>query len=265
MNKRDQYDENGKLGTNSNNKIGKIIGVLSGKGGVGKSTVAANLAMALARTGYKVGILDADITGPSIPRILNAENQKAIMYPHGLEAVAIDTNLKAISLNFMIDQEDKPVIWRGPIITNTVKQFYQDIIWEELDYLVIDMPPGTGDVALTIMQSFPLDGLVMVTVPQDMVHMIVAKALHMARRLEIEVLGLVENMSYIQCPHCNEKISIFETAEKEEFLKQQDLEQLASLPININYTRRDLLSPSEQEEFDRLAGKIVAKLKSRTK
>ncbi len=248
------------IGTNSMNKFKHVIGVLSGKGGVGKSTVAVNLAMALQRAGNKVGILDADITGPSVPRILNAEDKKALMFEHGLHAVEIEDGLKAMSLNFLIDEENKPVIWRGPIITNTVKQFYQDVIWEELDYLIIDMPPGTGDVALTIMQSFQLDGIVMVSVPQDMVSMIVTKAMRMATRLNVDVLGVVENMSYMQCPNCDERIRVFESDDIDAFIEEQDTELLAELPINGAVTQKDRLTDEVKEIFDGLAVKIADKV-----
>lgn len=248
------------LGTNSMNSFKHIIGVLSGKGGVGKSTVAVNLALALHRAGNKVGILDADITGPSIPRILNAESKKAFMYSHGLEAVEIEPGLKAMSLNFLIEEENKPVIWRGAIITNTIKQFYQDVIWEDLDYLILDMPPGTGDVALTIMQSFPLDGIVMVSVPQDMVSMIVSKAINMCRRLNVEVLGVIENMSYMQCPHCDDKIRVFETDGLDQFIEEQQVELLAELPINGALTQKSKLNEEVNAIFDEVADKVVTKV-----
>ena len=252
------------IGTNSNNQFKNIIGVLSGKGGVGKSTVAVNMALALHRQGYKVGIFDADITGPSVPRILNAEDKKALMYPHGLEAVEIEKNLKAISLNFLLDDEKKPVIWRGPIITNTIKQFYQDVIWGELDYLIIDMPPGTGDIALTIMQSFPLDGIVMVSVPQDMVSMIVSKAIAMTKRLNIDVLGVIENMSYMSCPNCDEKIRVFESQEIDKFLEDQEVELLAELPINGALTQKNYLTKEVQILFDGIADKVKDKINKKT-
>lgn len=252
------------IGTNSMNSFKHVIGVLSGKGGVGKSTVAVNLGLALHRAGNKVGILDADITGPSIPRILNAEDKKAYMFSHGLEAVEIEKNLKAISLNFMIEEESKPVIWRGAMITNTIKQFYQDVIWEDLDYLIIDMPPGTGDVALTIMQSFPLDGIVMVSVPQDMVSMIVAKAINMCKRLNVDVLGVIENMSYMQCPHCEDKIHVFESDDIQTFIREQAVELLAELPINGALTQKNRLSEELKVTFDQIAEKIVAKIAAKS-
>lgn len=248
------------VSTNSRNKIKNVIGVLSGKGGVGKSTVSVNLALALHRQGYKVGILDADITGPSVPRILNAETKKALMYEHGLEAVEIEEGLKAMSLNFLIEEEAKPVIWRGPIVTNTVKQFYQDVIWEELDYLIIDMPPGTGDVALTIMQSFPLDGIVMVSIPQDMVSMIVSKAITMAKRLNVDVLGVVENMAYMKCPNCDDKIRVFESGDINTFLKEMDVDLLAELPINGAVTQKAKLNDEMKAVFDEMAEKVLVKV-----
>lgn len=251
------------IGTNSSNSFKHIIGVLSGKGGVGKSTVAANLAMALQRQGHKVGILDADITGPSIPRILNIEDKRALMYAHGLEAVEVEVGLKAMSLNLLIEEEKKPVIWRGPIITNTVKQFYQDVIWGELDYLIIDMPPGTGDVALTIMQSFPLDGIVMVSVPQDMVSMIVSKAITMAKRLNVDVLGVVENMSYMQCPHCDDKIRVFDSDDTDDFLKDQEVDLLAELPINGQVTSKSKLTDEVKSVFDEMAKTVVDKVSAK--
>jgi len=253
------------IGTNSLNSFKNVIGVLSGKGGVGKSTVAVNLALALHRAGNKVGILDADVTGPSIPRILNVEDEKAYMQANGLEAVEVEPGLKAMSLNFLIEEEKKPVIWRGPIITNTVKQFYQDVIWGELDYLIIDMPPGTGDVALTIMQSFPLDGIVMVSVPQDMVSMIVSKAIQMCRRLNVDVLGVIENMSYMQCPNCDDKIRVFDNDEVDAFIQDQEIELLAELPINGAMTQKKRLTEEVKVIFDSIAVKIVDKLTVKAK
>ena len=217
---------------NPNNKIKNIIGVMSGKGGVGKSTVTALLAKKLNKQGYKVGILDADITGPSIPRIMGVEDQRAYS-TNGVDIAPIITkdNIKTISVNFLVKDENQPVVWKGPLISNTVKQFYKDVLWEELDYLLIDMPPGTGDVALTVMQSLPLTGIVMVSVPQDMISMIVAKAVKMAQMLNIDVLGVVENMSYIQCPDCDKKIKLFEGKETDKFLEEMNLKLLGELPM----------------------------------
>ena len=215
------------------NNIKKIIGVMSGKGGVGKSTVSALIARNLAKQGYKVGVLDADITGPSIPRLLGVKDAKAMGAPNNcIYPVQSSDGIKVMSLNLLLEDENQPVIWRGAMISNTVKQFYTDVIWGELDYLLIDMPPGTGDVALTVMQSIPINGIVMVSVPQDMVSMIVAKAVNMVRKLNIEIIGLVENMSYIVCPDCGNKIQIFKGNDTEKLLDDLQLNLLGTLPMN---------------------------------
>ena len=173
---------------------------MSGKGGVGKSTVTTLFAKELSKLGYKVGIMDADITGPSIPRLMGMKDEKAMGDGESIYPVMSKEGIKVISLNLLIDDENEPVIWRGPVVGGAVKQFWEDVIWGDLDFLLIDMPPGTGDVALTVMQSTPVNGVVMVSVPQDMVSMIVAKAVNMTKKMNIPVLGVVENMSYIVCP-----------------------------------------------------------------
>ena len=205
----------------------------TGKGGVGKSTVSALIARNLAKQGYKVGVLDADITGPSIPRLLGVKDAKAMGAPNNcIYPVQSSDGIKVMSLNLLLEDENQPVIWRGAMISNTVKQFYTDVIWGELDYLLIDMPPGTGDVSLTVMQSIPINGIVMVSVPQDMVSMIVAKAVNMVRKLNIEIIGLVENMSYIVCPDCGNKIQIFKGNDTEKLLDDLQLNLLGTLPMN---------------------------------
>ena len=184
---------------------------MSGKGGVGKSTVTSLIAKKLNKEGYKVGILDADITGPSIPRLMGLKNERAISSDGvNIFPVVSKEGIKTMSINYMVGDESQPVVFKGPLISNTIKQFYKDVMWEELDYLLIDMPPGTGDVALTVMQSLPITGMVMVSVPQDMISMIVAKGINMAKKLNVNVLGVVENMSYIQCPDCSKKIKLFD-------------------------------------------------------
>ncbi|WP_455539888.1 Mrp/NBP35 family ATP-binding protein [Terrisporobacter sp.] len=246
------------LENNPLNKIKKIIGVMSGKGGVGKSTVSALIAKNLCKQGYKVGVLDADITGPSIPRLLGVDKQRAraskeFIYP----AITAD-GIKVMSLNLLIQNEDEPVIWRGAMISNAVKQFYTDVLWEELDYLIIDMPPGTGDVALTVMQSIPINGVVMVTIPQDMVSMIVAKAVHMVEKLNIDVLGVVENMSYIKCPDCNKKIEIFKGEHNRQFLDDMNLNLLGQLPMNTGIGNVSLgIYNDSDEEVEGLFNPIV--------
>lgn len=208
------------VSTNPKNHIKQIVTVMSGKGGVGKSTVTVMLAKALNKLGLKVGIMDADITGPSIPRLLDLTNE----HVYGNEEqmlipVTSKEGIKVMSLNFMVQSESDPVIWRGPVIGGVVKQFYTDVLWEELDVLLIDMPPGTGDVALTIMQSMPVQGVVMVSTPQPMVSMIVEKACHMCEKMSVPVLGIIENMAYLECPNCHEKI---------DFYKAEDIEYLCN-------------------------------------
>ncbi len=247
---------------NPKNKIGKIIGVMSGKGGVGKSTVTALIAKQLNKMGYKVGILDSDITGPSIPRLMNLQNQRAMSNGKEIYPIESKDGIKTMSINYMVDNENQPIVWKGPMVGNAVKQFYSDVIWGELDYLLIDMPPGTGDVALTVMQSIPISGVVMVSIPQDMVSMIVAKAVNMAKMLNIKVLGVVENMSYIQCPDCDKKIKLFEGEETEKFLNEMDLQLLGELPMTkeiVNITHNGVNEVSD--ELDAILNTITDKIK----
>lgn len=213
------------------NNAKKVIGVMSGKGGVGKSTISALIASELNKKGYKVGVLDADITGPSIPRFFGVTGEKVTGDEIGTYPVKTPEGIEVMSMNFLMDYEEQPVIWRGPLIGSAVKQFWTDIVWGDLDYLIIDMPPGTGDVALTAMQSIPINGIVMVSVPQDLVSMIVAKAVNMTKQMKIKVLGMVENMSYIVCPDCGRRISIFESESTDKYLKELNLELLGELPM----------------------------------
>lgn len=238
---------------NPNNKIKNIIGVMSGKGGVGKSTITSLIAKTLNKKGYKVGILDADITGPSIPRLMGVKDQRAFSR-NGVDIYPIITkeNIKTMSVNFLVEDESQPIVWKGPLISNTIKQFYKDVMWEELDYLLIDMPPGTGDVALTVMQSLPLTGMIMVSVPQDMISMIVAKGINMAKKLNVNILGVVENMSYIECPDCNKKIKLFEGEETENFLGEMNLDLLGELPMTreiVEVTHKGVDEISEELEM----------------
>ena len=252
------------LVTNPYSKIGKVIGVMSGKGGVGKSTVSSLLAKELKMQGYSVGVLDADITGPSIPRLLDISNERAYGKEDGT-LIPVDTldGIKVMSLNLLIENEHEPVIWRGPMLGEVVKQFYKDVHWGELDYLVIDMPPGTGDVALTAMQSIPIDGIVMVSIPQDMVSMIVAKAVNMTKTMKIELLGLVENMSYVMCPDCDKEIRIFEDTDTDPLLKEMDLELLAEFPMtkDLSNINKGSLSEKVDSTLKSMTEKIIDKLK----
>ncbi len=217
--------------TNPKNKIKDVVAVMSGKGGVGKSTVTVMLAKSLAAQGKKVGILDADITGPSIPRLMGAQDAHAMASSEDEIIPIVVEGVKMMSLNFMMENESDPVIWRGAIVSNVVKQFYTDVLWGELDVLLIDMPPGTGDVALTIMQSLPVRGVVMVSTPQPMVSMIVEKAIHMCEKMDIEVLGIVENMAYLECPNCNERIEFYDTTELDDFFTKTNTKCYATLPM----------------------------------
>ncbi len=194
---------------NANSNIKKVIGVASGKGGVGKSFVTTMLAVNLARKGLKVGIMDADITGPSIPRAFGLKEMLTATEEQHIIPAETKEGIKVVSLNLLMEDENAPVIWRGPVISGLVRQFWTDVDWGMLDVLLIDMPPGTGDVPLTVFQSLPLDGIVLVSTPQDLVSMIVSKARNMATMMNVNIIGLVENMSYIKCPHCDEKISLF--------------------------------------------------------
>ncbi len=211
--------------------IKKVIGVVSGKGGVGKSMVTSLLSVAMNRRGYKTAILDADITGPSIPKAFGLK-EKVKSNEMGLFPVKSSTGIDIMSINLLLANETDPVVWRGPIIAGTVKQFWADVIWNEVDYMFVDMPPGTGDVPLTVFQSLPIDGIIIVTSPQELVSMIVGKAVKMAQMMNIPILGLVENMSYFVCPDCDKKYQIFGESHIEEVAAKYDIHTYAKLPIN---------------------------------
>ena len=221
---------------NDRSKIKKVVGVLSGKGGVGKSYVTSLLAVYLNRQGFKVGIMDADITGPSIPKAFGikekAYGEDSLIFP-----LLSQGGIKVISANNLLEDDTDPIVWRGPLLGGLIKQFYEDVLWEELDYLLIDMPPGTGDVALTIFQQLPVDDLIIVTSPQDLVSLIVTKAIKMANMMNIKVLGVVENMSYLVCPDCGKKINVFGESHLEEFAKEMKFDILARLPLVSENTR----------------------------
>ncbi|MGL5676607.1 MAG: Mrp/NBP35 family ATP-binding protein [Cellulosilyticaceae bacterium] len=216
---------------NPHNNIKHVIGVMSGKGGVGKSSMSVMIAKELCRLGYKVGILDADITGPSVPRLLQLGSPMVETDGQNMIPPVSKEGIKVMSLNLLIDEETQPVVWRGPVIAGVIKQFWNEVIWGELDYLVIDMPPGTGDVPLTVGQAIPVSGMVMVSVPQDFISMIVAKSVHMVKKLNIPILGVIENMSYIACPDCDKKIKLYEGEDTQSFLASLDLELLGEIPM----------------------------------
>lgn len=221
---------------NAYSNIKHVIGVVSGKGGVGKSFVTSSLAVQMAKAGYKVGILDADITGPSIPKMFGAHGQlvgdEKGMYPYETKE-----GIKIVSINLLMEDEEAPVVWRGPVIAGAVKQFWNEAVWGDVDYLFVDMPPGTGDVPLTVFQSLPVDGIVIVTSPQELVQMIVKKAFHMANMMHIPVLGLVENFSYLKCPDCGKKIALFGESNIDEVAAKEGTRILGKLPLDPAYAK----------------------------
>ena len=227
--------------------IKRVIGVVSGKGGVGKSLVTSMLAVKMSRMGHKVGILDADITGPSIPKVFGitgkAEGDESGIFPQRSH-----NDIKVMSVNLLLPQDDAPVIWRGPLLAGAVKQFWTDVIWGDLDYLFIDLPPGTGDVPLTVFQSIPLDGIIIVTSPQELVSMIVKKAHNMARQMHIPVLGVVENFSYIKCPDCGKRIDLFGKSNLEKTAQEIGVKVLGRIPVDPELAR--LADSGEFERFD---------------
>ncbi|MCI1958680.1 MAG: Mrp/NBP35 family ATP-binding protein [Clostridia bacterium] len=216
---------------NKYSSIKKIIGVVSGKGGVGKSLVTSLLASAMAAKGYKCGILDADITGPSIPKMFGIKG-KAGGNQYGMLPITSVNGVDVMSVNLLVDNDTDPVVWRGPVIAGVVQQFYSDVIWKDIDFLFVDMPPGTGDVPLTVFQSLPVDGIILVTSPQDLVSMIVGKALKMAQLMNIPILGIVENMSYVLCPDCGSKIMIYGESKINKIAGEYGIDVLGQLPIN---------------------------------
>ena len=221
---------------NAYSNIKHVIGVVSGKGGVGKSFVTSSLAVQMAKAGYKVGILDADITGPSIPKMFGAHGQlvgdEKGMYPYETKE-----GIKIVSINLLMEDEEAPVVWRGPVIAGAVKQFWNEAVWGDVDYLFVDMPPGTGDVPLTVFQSLPVDGIVIVTSPQELVQMIVKKAFHMANMMHIPVLGLVENFSYLKCPDCGKKIALFGESNIDVVAAKVGTRVLGKLPLDPAYAK----------------------------
>ena len=215
---------------NENSCVRKVIGVVSGKGGVGKSLVTSLMAVSLQRRGYQTAILDADVTGPSIPKMFSIHD-RAQGSDMGVFPSESKLGTKIMSINLLLENETDPVVWRGPIIAGTVTQFWTDVIWGDVDFMFVDMPPGTGDVPLTVFQSLPLDGIIIVTSPQELVSMIVTKAVNMARKMDIPILGIVENYSYLECPDCGKRISVFGESHVDEAAAKEDVAVLGKIPI----------------------------------
>ena len=216
---------------NPKSSVKKVIAVMSGKGGVGKSTVTTMLAVAMQKAGYRTAVLDADITGPSIPKAFSV-GVAAGADDDGLYPALTKSGIQVMSVNLLLENETDPVLWRGPILAGAVKQFWTDVIWDKVDYLFVDMPPGTGDVALNVFQSLPVDGVIIVASPQELVSMVVQKAVKMAQMMNIPIVGLVENMSYVQCPDCGKKLYIFGEGKTEEAAKEYHIPLLAKMPID---------------------------------
>lgn len=236
--------------------IKNVIAIMSGKGGVGKSTVTAILAKELKKMGYSVGVMDADITGPSIPRLMDIKDRRSTTDGQYFMPVTTKEGIKVISLNSVLPNEEETVVWRGPVIAGAVMQFWNEVVWDDLDYLLIDMPPGTGDVPLTVMKSIPLKGVIMVSIPQDMVSMIVAKAVNMAKKLKVEVLGLIQNMSYISCDECKHKIYLSDEEDRE-LIEKMGVELLGGLPMTKEIAK---LSKGQQLYNENLFSHIVKRI-----
>lgn len=243
----------------SNDRIGKVLAVMSGKGGVGKSSVAGLLASALQRRGMQIGILDADITGPSIPKMFGV-HQMPQAGPGGIFPVDSSTGIRLMSINLLLPDEDQPVVWRGPLIGRAIQQFWSDILWGELDALIVDLPPGTADAALTVMQSLPLKGILLVTSPQDLAGMVVRKAANMAKHLEIPLIGLVENMSYIVCPECNTQINLFGSSRAEATARQIGIPMLGRIPLDTKLSMlcdAGAIEDYRCDEFETISDKVL--------
>ena len=244
---------------NPHSTVKKVIAVVSGKGGVGKSTVTSMLAVAMARQGKRVAVLDADITGPSAPTAFGVTECQGAS-EEGILPALTEGGIQVMSINLLLDNDTDPVLWRGPIIAGAVKQFWTDVIWDDVDYMFVDMPPGTGDVPLTVFQSLPIDGIVLVTSPQDLVSMIVGKAVNMAKMMKKPILGFVENYSYLECPDCGKRIEVFGKSKLDEVAAQQGIPVLAHLPIDPRVAAYYDSGKMEQVNTDAVSGVVEALL-----
>ncbi len=249
------------------NRVKHVVAVLSGKGGVGKSTVAGLLAVALRREGYKVGLLDADITGPSIPKMFFPTLKRPRSSPLGILPVESEMGIKVMSINLLLPSEDEAVIWRGPLISRAIQQFWGDVFWGDLDYLVVDLPPGTADASLTVMQSIPLEGVILVTTPQSLAGMVVRKAARMTQHMGAPILGLLENMSYITCPKCGERIEIFGPSKAAITAEKFNMPLLGRLPIDPQISKlcdAGMIEKYSMDTFTPIAKRLVASIEERT-
>lgn len=240
---------------NALSNVKKVIAVVSGKGGVGKSLVTSLLAVLMQRRGKNVAVLDADVTGPSIPKMFG-KNERAMANDMGIFPIETEKGIKLMSVNFLLESETTPVLWRGPVISGVVTQFWQDVVWGDIDYMFVDMPPGTGDVPLTVFQSLPVDGIIVVTSPQELVGMIVEKAVNMADMMNIPVLGIVENMSYFECPDCGKRHSIFGESDIEKIAEKHNIGTTAKLPIKPEIAANADKGLAEETELTQLDGMI---------
>jgi Mrp family chromosome partitioning ATPase len=250
---------------NEQSSVKHVIGIVSGKGGVGKSIVTSMLSVLFRRRDYGVGILDADITGPSIPRSFGVHD-RILTSGDLLLPAETKTGIRLMSLNLMLEDETIPVVWRGPVIAGAVKQFWTDVIWEDVDYMFVDMPPGTGDVPLTVFQSLPLDGIIVVTTPQELVSMIVEKAVKMAGLLNVPVLGLIENMAYVKCPDCGKEINVFGESHAEELAGKLGVDLLARIPFDTRLAPlcdKGIIELMENDYLDAAADAIEKKTASK--
>ena len=245
---------------NEFSSVKKVIGIVSGKGGVGKSLVTSLLATAVRKKGLSVAVLDADITGPSIPKIFGIKDKASTKDGKYILPVITESGIKIMSINLLIENDTDPVVWRGPVIAGCVKQFWTDVIWEDVDYMFVDMPPGTGDVPLTVFQSLPVDGIIVVTSPQELVSMIVGKAVKMAELMNIPILGIVENLSYFVCPDCGKKYSIFGESNVENISKSLGIDTVVKLPIDSELTKfcdRGQIESYRNNFVDEIVDKII--------
>ena len=251
------------IACNEYSSVKKVIGIVSGKGGVGKSLVTSMLATAMQVRGNACAVMDADITGPSIPKAFGIKGP-AMQNEMGLLPAKSKTGIEIMSINLLLDSEESPVIWRGPVISGVIQQFWTEVFWGDVDYMFIDMPPGTGDVPLTVFQSIPLDGIIVVTTPQDLVTMIVKKAYNMAQMMNVPILGIIENMSYLECPDCGKKISVFGESKIDEVAASMNIPVLAKLPIkskNAELVDKGAVELAECDEINAAAEKLTEILK----